>query len=148
MMRHATPLPLALLMLLALAFCAPPSAHATKDAKKDAGEDSEKDAARMDDKDDGKKESDKKKAPGWTLAPPGQELRVRMSGLLWPEASDRIAHSAYLTRERIGNGQVILFSCSPTFRAATLGTSRVLSNAIVLGPGMGASEPVRPRERH
>jgi hypothetical protein len=96
-----------------------------------------------DDKDD-KDKKDKKPAPGWMLAPPGYELRVRMSGLLWPEAADRIAHSAWLTREQVGRGQVILFASSPTFRAATLGTSRVLSNAIVYGPGMGASEPIRP----
>jgi hypothetical protein len=82
--------------------------------------------------------------PGWTLAPPSHELRLRMSGLLWPEAADRIAHSAYVTREQIGSGQVILFSDSPTFRAAALGTSRVFANAVVYGPGMGATQPIKP----
>jgi hypothetical protein len=81
---------------------------------------------------------------GWTLAPPGFELRLRMSGLLWPEAADRLAHSACVTREAIGNGQVILFASWPTFRGATLGTARVLSNAMVCGPGMGASQPIKP----
>ncbi|RKZ08455.1 peptidase, partial [bacterium] len=38
-------------------------------------------------------------APGWIIAPPGYELRVRMSGLLWPEAVQRIANSACLARE-------------------------------------------------
>lgn len=83
-------------------------------------------------------------AAGWTLAPPGYELRLRMSGLLWPEAADRLAHSAYVTRESIGSGQVILFASWPTFRGAALGTTRVLSNAMVYGPGMGASQPIKP----
>ena len=38
----------------------------------------------------------------WSDLPPGKNLNVRMSGLVWPEASQRIANSAYLTRERVG----------------------------------------------
>jgi hypothetical protein len=60
-----------------------------------------------------------------------------MSGLLWPEAAQRIANSAFLTRERKGLGQIIMFSGEPIFRGATLGTNRLLLNAIVYGPGMG-----------
>lgn len=86
----------------------------------------------------------KKPSPGWTLAPPGMELRLRMSGLLWPEAADRLAHAAYTTQERVGNGQIILFAQSPNFRAATRGPARVLLNAAIFGPGMGASHPIRP----
>lgn len=82
--------------------------------------------------------------PGWTLAPPGYELRLRMGGLLWPEAADRVAHSAYVTRESIGNGQIVLFAASPTFRAGALGTTRVFSNVLIYGPGLGASHPIRP----
>lgn len=82
--------------------------------------------------------------PGWTLAPPGYELRLRMSGLLWPEAADRIAHSAYVTRESLGNGQIVLFAASPTFRAGVPGTMRVFSNVLIYGPGLGASHPIRP----
>jgi hypothetical protein len=67
-----------------------------------------------------------------------------MSGLLWPEAADRLANAAYVTRQSIGNGQVILFASDPNFRAATLGTARIFQNAVVLGPGMGASQPIRP----
>jgi hypothetical protein len=67
-----------------------------------------------------------------------------MSGLLWPEAADRIADTAYLTRERIGAGQVILFASNPTLRAGALGTSRVLANALVYGPGMGATQAIKP----
>ncbi|MBF7072745.1 peptidase [Glaciecola sp. MH2013] len=85
-----------------------------------------------------KKDDDEKdKAIAWYTLPEDSELKVRMSGLLWPEAAQRIANSAYLTRERMGNGQVIMFSGEPVFRGATLGTNRLLLNAIVYGPGMG-----------
>ena len=91
-----------------------------------------------------KKKDDTKPAPGWTIAPPGFEMRLRMSGLLWPEAADRLANAAYVTRESIGSGELILFAGDPTFRGAALGTSRIFANAIVLGPGMGASEAIKP----
>jgi hypothetical protein len=90
------------------------------------------------------KKDDAKPAPGWTIAPPGFEMRLRMSGLLWPEAADRLANAAYVTRESVGAGQLILFASDPTFRGAALGTSRIFANAITLGPGMGASEPIKP----
>jgi hypothetical protein len=91
-----------------------------------------------------KKKEETKPPPGWTIAPPGYELRLRMSGLLWPEAADRLANGAYVTRESIGSGQLILFAADPTFRAAALGTSRIFANAIIYGPGMGANEPIKP----
>ena len=91
-----------------------------------------------------KKKEDAKPAPGWTIAPPSFEMRLRMSGLLWPEAADRLANAAYLTRESVGSGQLILCASDPTFRGAALGTSRIFANAIVFGPGMGASEPIKP----
>ena len=80
----------------------------------------------------------------WSSLPAGNDLNVRMSGLVWPEASQRIANSAYLTRERIGNGQVILFSGEPNFRGATLGTNRLWLNAIVYGPGLGTRAKINP----
>jgi hypothetical protein len=55
----------------------------------------------------------------WSQLPKGFDLNVRMSGLVWPEASQRIANSAYLTREKIGKGQVILFSGEPNFRGSS-----------------------------
>ncbi|MBL8859642.1 MAG: hypothetical protein JNL28_14135 [Planctomycetes bacterium] len=67
--------------------------------------------------------------------------RMRLSGLLWPEARERIADSAYCTVERAGSGQVILFASSPVFRDWFRGTARLLANAIVYGPGAGASQP-------
>jgi hypothetical protein len=91
-----------------------------------------------------KKKDDAKPAPGWTIAPPGFEMRLRMSGLLWPEAADRLANAAYVTRESVGAGQLILFASDPTFRGAALGTARIFANAITLGPGLGASEPIKP----
>ena len=80
----------------------------------------------------------------WSSLPAGNDLNVRMSGLVWPEASQRIANSAYLTRERIGDGQVILFSGEPNFRGATLGTNRLWLNAIVYGPGLGTRSRINP----
>jgi hypothetical protein len=79
----------------------------------------------------------------WAPVPDKHELRVRMSGLLWPEARGRIASSAWVTREAVERGQVILFAHAPAFRAAQLGAARVLENALVLGPGMGTSQPVQ-----
>ena len=73
----------------------------------------------------------------WSDIPSGMDLNVRMSGLVWPEASQRIANSAYLTRERFGAGQIILFSGEPNFRGSSLGTNRLWLNAIVYGSGLG-----------
>ncbi len=67
--------------------------------------------------------------------------RVRLSGLVWPEARERLGDGAYCTVERMGNGQVILFACAPEFRGWFRGTMRLLSNAIVYGPGLGARQP-------
>lgn len=79
---------------------------------------------------------------GWAPVPAGQRLDVRMSGLLWPEARDRIASAAWMTRQSVGNGQVILFSYPPTFRAAAIGSMRLFENAVVYGPGMGTRQPI------
>lgn len=79
------------------------------------------------------KEDDKKTASHWFSLPEGKTLNVRMSGLLWPEAQQRVANTAYLTREQHGKGQIILFSGQPNFRGAAHGTNRLLLNAIVYG---------------
>ncbi|WP_026376174.1 M14 family metallopeptidase [Aestuariibacter salexigens] len=81
---------------------------------------------------------DKKQATSWFSLPEGQTLNVRMSGLIWPESAQRIANTAYLTREAIGQGQIILFSGQPNFRGSARGTNRLMLNAIVYGPGLGA----------
>ncbi|MFT5451235.1 MAG: hypothetical protein ACI9N9_000719 [Enterobacterales bacterium] len=74
---------------------------------------------------------------GWSSLPDEYQLKLRMSGLLWPEAGKRIANSAYLTRESKGNGQIILFASQPIFRGSTKGTNRLLLNALVYGAGLG-----------
>jgi hypothetical protein len=79
-------------------------------------------------------------AIGWYSIPNGQEVHVRMSGLVWPEAAQRMVNSSYLTRESIGKGQLIMFSGQPNFRGAARGTNRLLLNAIVYGAGFG-TEP-------
>ncbi len=96
---------------------------------------------------DSKEEEKKKKdipRVGWATLPKGTEMQLRMSGLLWPEGSHRLANSAYVTREALGRGQIILFSHSPAIRGFSKGTTRLLGNAIVLGPGAGTAHPVRP----
>lgn len=101
-------------------------------------------------KEDGKrtetKKEQKKDPPrvGWSALPEGTEMLLRMSGLLWPEAAHRLANSAHVTRESFGRGQIILFANSPTFRAATRGQERLFLNAVVYGPGLGASAPLKP----
>ncbi|WP_428266927.1 M14 family zinc carboxypeptidase [Haliangium sp.] len=65
--------------------------------------------------------------------------RLRLAGLLWPEARARLALSAYLTTERMGAGQVILFASAPSFRGAFPATARLLANAVVYGPSLGAT---------
>jgi hypothetical protein len=68
--------------------------------------------------------------------------RLRLSGLLWPEARERIADSGYAMIESQGAGQVILFASSPAFRDWFKGTERLLMNAVVYGPGAGATQPI------
>src|SRR5262249_43344210 len=111
-----------------------------KDAAKSDGAKGDSD---KDKKDSDKKDEEKKPAP-WAPTPEGYQLRLRMSGLLWPEAADRLANTAYVTRESVGAGQVILFASSPTFRCSTKGTTRIYANALILGPGMGAQQPIKP----
>ncbi len=67
---------------------------------------------------------------------------LRLSGLLWPEARERWANTAYATVERVGRGQIILFATDPFYRGYMEGTGRLLLNALILGPGLGTSQPV------
>jgi hypothetical protein len=63
---------------------------------------------------------------------------LRVSGLLWPEARERWANTAYLTQERKGRGQIIMFAVDPNQRAYFYGTRQMLVNAVLLGPGFGS----------
>ena len=67
---------------------------------------------------------------------------LRLSGLMWPEARQRLGDTAYATVERLGQGQVILLATDPFFRAYFEGSGRLLLNAVLLGPGLGASQAV------
>ncbi|MBD3237633.1 MAG: hypothetical protein GF330_13085, partial [Candidatus Eisenbacteria bacterium] len=67
----------------------------------------------------------------------GAEDSLRLAGLLWPEARQRWAHTAYLTREPLGRGQLILFAGRPGHRGAHPAAQRLFLNAALLGPGMG-----------
>jgi len=68
--------------------------------------------------------------------------KLRVSGLLWQEARDGWAKSAYLTREAKGGGQLILFAGEPNFRAYFHATERLLLNAIYYGVGFGTRRTV------
>ncbi|MDA0948810.1 MAG: hypothetical protein O2799_09820, partial [Planctomycetota bacterium] len=70
--------------------------------------------------------------------------RVRLGGLLWPEARRRVADSAWMTQSAAGRGQVILFASSPVYRGGWRRAARLLGNAFLLGPGAGA-DPDRRR---
>ena len=67
---------------------------------------------------------------------PAEELRL--GGLIWPEARERLGDSAWALREGLGHGQVLLFAHSPVFRGSWRGSGRLLGNAVVVGPGAGA----------
>ena len=77
------------------------------------------------------------KSYGWSILPKNTTSRLKLSGLLWPETHPILMNSSYLAQERIGKGQVILFAADPIFRGMTLGTIRMLNNAIIYGPGLG-----------
>jgi hypothetical protein len=123
---------------------AKPADNAKDDKHK--ADDKKPDDKKSDDKksDDKKDEEPPKPRAGFAPLPDGHEMRLRMSGLLWPEAAERLANAAYLTREPIGSGQVILFAATPTYRGAAKGTARFFQNALIYGPGLGASHPIRP----
>jgi len=81
------------------------------------------------------------KSPVETVARLACADSLRLSGLLWPEARERWAKTAYLTRESLGKGQVILFAFEPNFRGYFYGSERLLINAILFGPGLGTTRP-------
>ncbi len=82
------------------------------------------------------------KNPVQTAARFSEKVNLRLSGLLWPEARERIEKTAFLTREAFGSGQIILFAFEPNYRTLFKGTQRMLLNSIFLGPGFGTRQPV------
>ena len=82
------------------------------------------------------------KHPVTTVVRLADKDELRLSGLLWPEAKERLADTAYATVESVGRGQLILFATDPTYRMWLPGMQRLFLNAILLGPGMGTSQPL------
>jgi hypothetical protein len=80
--------------------------------------------------------------PSQTPVRLGAADSLRLSGLLWPEARVRLHRASIVTVDRVGRGQVICFAVDPVFRGMTDGTRRLLENALLLGPSLGASGPV------
>lgn len=80
--------------------------------------------------------------PGMTPIRLADSDTLRLGGLLWPEARERLARSAHVTAERMGAGQIVLFATNPSFRGFARGTARMLSNVVVYGPAMGARQPI------
>jgi hypothetical protein len=81
------------------------------------------------------------KHPVQTVVRLDEKNKLRLSGLLWPEAKERLAGTAYATVESMGRGQLILFATDPTYRMWLPGVQRLFANAVLLGPGMGTSQP-------
>lgn len=82
------------------------------------------------------------RVPAQTVGRFADAASIRLSGLLWPEARERWARTTYLCREKIGDGQVISFLGNPTYRGYFLGTGRLFTNALLLGPALGTTPRV------
>ncbi len=82
------------------------------------------------------------KHPVATVVRLADKNELRLSGLLWPEAKERLTDTAYATVESVGRGQLILFATDPAYRMWLPGVQRLFLNAILLGPGMGTSQPM------
>lgn len=65
--------------------------------------------------------------------------QLKIAGLLWPEAAARIADTPCVIQQKTGLGQLILFAHDPAFRGYSLGTARLLANALLFGPAMRAA---------
>ncbi|HSC77699.1 MAG TPA: hypothetical protein VLB32_03970, partial [Candidatus Acidoferrales bacterium] len=61
------------------------------------------------------------------------EEKIKLSGFLMPENEKKLAQTAYLVRERQGQGFVILFADTPVFRGFWDSTARLLVNAVFFG---------------
>lgn len=82
------------------------------------------------------------KPPVQTVGRIAGKDKMRISGLLWPEAKERLEFASYCTRESKGIGQIILFASDPNFRSYFYGSARLLLNSIFLAPGFGSSQNV------
>ena len=82
------------------------------------------------------------KHPVETVVRLADKNELRLSGLLWPEAKERLTNTSYATVESVGDGQLILFATDTTLRMWLRCAQRLFLNAILLGPGMGTSQPL------
>jgi hypothetical protein len=82
------------------------------------------------------------KRPVKTAARFADAGELRVSGLIWKEAKERIKNTAYLTRESLGKGQIIMFADDPNFRSYFYGTQRLFLNSVFFGPGFGTKQPI------
>ena len=57
-----------------------------------------------------------------------------LSGLVWEEAKEPLAHKAFLMEQPTGRGHVIAFAEDPNFRAYAEATELLFLNAVLLGP--------------
>ena len=80
--------------------------------------------------------------PVHTVVRLAEKNELRLSGLLWPEAGQRLANTAYATVDSVGRGQLILFATDPTYRMWLPCMQRLFFNATLSGPGMGTSQPL------
>jgi hypothetical protein len=61
---------------------------------------------------------------------------LALSGFVWPDNTERLLKStAWAVVENQGSGHVILFREDPLFRAFWRGTARLVTNAMLIGPG-------------
>ncbi len=62
--------------------------------------------------------------------------KLRLSGFIWPETEPLLAGGGFLFEEAVGRGKIISFTEDPTFRASYDGLSKLLLNAVLLGPSL------------
>ncbi len=62
-----------------------------------------------------------------------QREDIRISGHAWAENLERLPESVLLWQERVGSGQIILFTEDPNFRGYWRGANRLFLNAVILG---------------
>jgi hypothetical protein len=60
---------------------------------------------------------------------------LRVAGFVWPENTERLLRgTAWMIDEPLGSGRVVLFADDPNYRLLWPSLSRLLLNAILIGP--------------
>lgn len=61
---------------------------------------------------------------------------LTLSGFVWPDDTERyLQGSVWATVERFGAGKIVQFASDPLFRGFWRGPARMLTNAMLIGPG-------------